>query len=92
MEVLFDYITERKQYVRVENFKSDEIEATSGVPQRSLPGSLLFCSFINNLPDLLKFREIDIFADDLKFICVGEKRDEIQEDVTSFKELSIFSQ
>ena len=66
LEMLFDYLTEKKQYVRLENFKSDELEVTSDIPQGFRLGSLLFCVFTNYLSDVLKFSETYIFAEDLK--------------------------
>ena len=63
LEVLFDYIMESKQYLMVENFKSDELKTTSDVPQGSVLGQLVFCISLHDLPDLLKFREPYIFVD-----------------------------
>ena len=67
-QVFFDYLTERKQNVRLENIKLEKLEVASGVPQGSLPGPILLCFFINDLLDTLKFSEPYIFDDDLKIL------------------------
>ena len=43
-------------------------EVTSGMPQGSVIGPLLFVLYINNLPDRVK-AEIYLFADDTKMYC-----------------------
>ena len=85
LEVLVDYLTNRKQYVRVENTSSDTLDVTSGVPQGSLLGPLLFCIFINDLPDVLVFCLPFIFADDLKILSIRASFWEIQDDLDAIE-------
>ena len=72
---------ERKQYVIMENIKSDELELTRGVPQASPFGLLVFCFFTNGLPDILLCSEPYISAEDLKIVFACKKREETQEDL-----------
>ena len=41
----------------------------SVMSQGSVIGSLLFMLFINDLPDIIKFAFILLYADDLKLLC-----------------------
>ena len=67
LEIISDYLSNRKKFVRADNFSSETLEITSGVPQGSLIGPLFFCNFINDLPEVLKFSDPYIFADNLKY-------------------------
>ena len=54
---------------------SKDLKVTSGVPQGSLLWPLLFCIFINNLPDVLIFSQ-PFFAEDLKILAIGKTNEE----------------
>ena len=80
-EILVDYLSDRRQYVRVDNTSSKILDITSGVPQGSFLGPILFCISINDLPDVLMFSEPFIFADDLKILAVQRSYWEVQDDL-----------
>ena len=81
LEIIYDYLRNRRQFARVDFYTSTVLEITSGIPQGSLLGPLLFCVFINDHPEVLRFSDHLIFADDLKILSVGRKQDEIQLDL-----------
>lgn len=63
---LESYISMRWQQVRIGKNLSERYVATSGVPQGSNLGPLLFAFFINNLSACVQFSESLLFADDFK--------------------------
>ena len=60
-----DFLTGRTQYVSVNGSQSAETPVTSGVPQGSVLGPILFIYYINDMPDIVECF-IKIFADDAK--------------------------
>ena len=59
-----DFLHSRTQLVLVDGQKSEESNVTSGVPQGSVLGPLLFLIFINDLPDCVSSSTVRLFADD----------------------------
>ena len=53
-----------KQLVCIDSQSSEELEITSGVPQGSIVGPLLFIVYINDLPRSLKHCSVNMYADD----------------------------
>ena len=58
------FLANRTQTVHLENTTSEKIAVTSGVPQWTVLGPILFLIYTNDLPDYIKHSQIRHFADD----------------------------
>ena len=65
LDWITDFLSDRSQYVSVNGTSSSETPVTSGVPQGSVLGPILFIYYINDMPDVVD-NFIKIFADDAK--------------------------
>ena len=78
------FLSERSQWVKINNFISKNIEVPSGVPQGSHCGPILFLLFVDDITRCIKSSECLLFADDIKiFKSVGSDSDcfELQLDI-----------
>ena len=70
LELIYSYLNERKQRVKVNGSFSVWKESTKGVPQGSVLGPLLFNIFINDIFFLVNDTEVCNYADDTTiFAC-----------------------
>ena len=69
--LIYSYLSNRKQRVKVGSEFSDWLEIKSGVPQGSVLGPLFFNIFINDLLLEVKESEICNFADDNTIYTIG---------------------
>jgi hypothetical protein len=58
-----DFLSDRKQQVLVDGVKSEEASVTSGVPQGTVLGPVLFLIYINDMPEGVS-SQTRLFADD----------------------------
>ena len=80
---LIDFLKNRTQRVVIGNNKSSWQDVTSGVPQGSCLGPLLFTIFINDMPKVVQ-HTLKLFADDSKLIAVIKNNldlDTLQQDI-----------
>src|SRR5271170_3442091 len=62
-KLISSFLSDRTQKVVVDGWTSDPVQVSSGVPQGSVIGPLLFILYINDLPDKIKSK-CRLFADD----------------------------
>ena len=77
------FLSGRTQQVLVEGALSDRSAVTSGVPQGSVLGPLLFLLYVNDIPDQLQ-SSVKLFADDCKLFSTAQSsraRQQLQEDL-----------
>ena len=85
-----NYLSGRQQRVAVNGVLSDPAPVTSGVPQGSVIGPILFLLFINDLPELAR-NLVRLFADDTKLFGRArtiEDCQRLQEDIDKFESWS----
>lgn len=81
------YITRRTQRVVIAGYESYTIVISSGVPQGSILGPLLFIMYINDVNQCFKYSKFLLYADDLKiFYSINNDQDKLrlQEDLDRF--------
>ena len=69
LKCIENFLKDRKQRVQVDGSSSEWADVTSGIPQGSVLGPLLFLRYINDLPDIVH-SFIKLFADDAKLYAV----------------------
>lgn len=87
---LKSYLTNRPNFVKFNNSKSDNFISTSGVPQGSILGPLLFVLFINDISDYIKYSSFLLYADDLKAYRVIRSPEDINKLKSDIQSISDF--
>ena len=94
LEWFSSYLHDRRQRVTILGATSSEKPVSSGVPQGSILGPVLFLVYVNELPDAVQNSSVACFADDIKiFRCVNSISDAalLQSDLTKLNSWSTSS-
>ena len=85
------YLSNRQQLVSINGSQSSIVPVSSGVPQGSILGPLLFLVYINDLPQCVPNGKVYLFADDTKCshpISTTFDCDQLQANLTSLSDWS----
>ena len=74
LELIKSYLSDRKQFVKVLDEESSELDAIYGVPQGSVLGSLLFLLYIYDINSSSKDGLFVLFADDTNIFVSDKSR------------------
>ena len=79
------YLSNRKQFVSINGYKSNLADVKCGVPQDSILGPLLFLIYINDLHAAIMHSEVHHFADDTNLLnfnsCVKSIKKQVNYDL-----------
>ena len=89
---IISFLSNRKQFVKINNSVSQKLDVISGVPQGSVLGPTLFIYFINDLPDVIKNSRVKIFADDTKAYNSIKNSDDVDYLQNSIDEMYMWTQ
>ena len=80
---LASYLSNRKQYVSIDECNSDLLNVLCGVPQGSILGPKLFILYVNDMCNISKILKFVLFADDTNIFCSGHDAMQLSRDLSN---------
>ncbi|KAJ8703937.1 hypothetical protein PYW07_013231 [Mythimna separata] len=79
LSLFTDYLSNRKQRVKIGQYTSDDVDVSYGVPQGSVLGPTLFLLYINDLCNMeIKNAKVFSYADDTSIVFSGSSWPEVK--------------
>jgi hypothetical protein len=78
-----NYLSNRQQYVELNNAKSDLKSISVGVPQGSILGPTLYLLYVNDMYKSLKYGKAKLYADDTNIFYMGNNIKELTKQAQS---------
>lgn len=84
VNLIISYFSSRSQLVKIDNLKSNLLDLSTGVPQGSILGPILFSLYINDLPKECEQCNILMYADDTVIFTHDKNAEEVAKKLTDF--------
>ena len=75
------YLTNRQQFISVNNSDSDPLQITCGVPQGSVLGPVLFLIYMNDFTNCSSIFDFHLFADDTNLFYAHSDLQHLEQNV-----------
>ena len=75
--LLADYLSNRRQCVKIDGYKSSMSDIKKGVPQGSIMGPIIFNLFINDIFSVIRDGQLYNYADDNSVLVQAKQKDDV---------------